>query len=272
MVRMQRLLMGATAAAVVASLAGGGAAAGQETLGDAPNEELVVTAQRVRQNLQSVPVAVTAVTGNELATRKLNDLTQIQLVAPSFQTTTDNAFSLRGVGSNIFLATVDSSVGVMVDDVSLGVPLFQSNGVFNDIARIEVLKGPQGILFGRNASAGLLNVVTNRPRLGETSGSFGLEYNNRDSAAGGNFGGVVRATLNLPVSETSALRINLLGSKQDPIAKAVITSPPDSHIDQDQTRLGARVKYLWEPDALTSLYMSADYSASEASVEFGTGR
>jgi iron complex outermembrane receptor protein len=256
---MQRLLIGAAAAAV-ASMAAGAAKAQEAASPGRSDEELVVTAQRIKQNLQVVPVSVTAVTGADLAARKLNDLTQIQLVAPSFQTTTDNAFSLRGIGSNIFLATVDSSVGVMVDDVSLGVPLFQSNGVFNDIARIEVLKGPQGILFGRNASAGLLNIVTNRPRLGETSGSFGVEYNNRDTAAGGHFGGVARATLNLPVSETAALRINLLGSKQDPIAKAIVTSPEGSKIDEDQTRLGARVKFLWEPDAETNLFVSADYS------------
>lgn len=257
--RMQRLFLG-TAAAAFASMAIGSAAGQQAQSSAESDEELIVTAQRVKQNLQTVPVAVTAVSGKELATRKLNDLTQIQLVAPSFQTTTDNAFSLRGVGSNIFLATVDSSVGVMVDDVSLGVPLFQSNGVFNDIARIEVLKGPQGILFGRNASAGLLSIVTNRPRLGETSGSFGVEYDNRDSAAGGHFGGVMRGTLNVPITENSALRINLLGSKQDPVAKAIIESPAGSHIDQAQTRLGATVKYLWEPDAETSLYVSADYS------------
>jgi iron complex outermembrane receptor protein len=148
----------------------------------------------------------------------------------------------------------------MVDDVSLGVPLFQSNGVFNDIARIEVLRGPQGLLFGRNASAGLLNVVTNRPRLRETSGTFGVEYDSRDTADGGNFGAIVRGTLNVPVTENSALRINVLGSHQDPIAKAIVTAPGGAKIDQDQKRLAARLKYLWEPSDATSLYATADYS------------
>jgi iron complex outermembrane recepter protein len=256
----QRLLVGTAALA----LAGLPAAQACAAAADAPRGvtvgEVIVTAQRVEQNLQSVPVAVTAVSGVELQTRKLNDLNQIQLVAPSFQTTTDNAFSLRGVGSNIFLPTVDSSVGVMVDDVSLGVPLFQSNGVFNDIARIEVLRGPQGLLFGRNASAGLLNIVTNRPRLRETSGAFGVEYDNRDTASGGRFGAIVRGTLNLPVTENSALRINLLGSHQDPISKATVVSPAGAHIDQAQKRVAARVKYLWEPSDATSLYAMADYS------------
>ncbi|MDZ4375726.1 MAG: TonB-dependent receptor [Phenylobacterium sp.] len=260
-----RLWVGAAAIAFGGLAAAGAQAQSASSEADGADSrntvaEVVVSAQRVEENLQKVPVAVTALTGAELSSRKLNDLTQITLVAPSFQTTTDNAFSLRGVGSSIFLPTVDSSVGVMVDDVSLGVPLFQSNGVFNDIARIEVLRGPQGILFGRNASAGLLHIVTNRPRLGETSGRLGVEYNNRDTADGGNFGGVLRGTLNLPVSENSALRINVLGSHQDPVAKAVITAPPGSKIDQDQTRLAARIKYLWAPSDSTDLYLTADYS------------
>lgn len=261
MSRKQRLLLSVAAASLATMTMA--VANAQEVQAGAADEEVVVTAQRVKQNLQDVPVAVTAITGAELSTRKLNDLTQIQLATPSFQTTTDNAFSLRGIGSNIFLPTVDSSVGVMVDDVTLGVPLFQSNGVFNDIARIEVLKGPQGILFGRNASAGLLNIVTARPVIGETSGSVGVEYNNRDSAEGGNFGGIIRGTVNVPVSETAALRINLLASTQDPIAKATILSPPGSNIDQDQTRIGGRVKFLWEPDSATNLFISADYSREQ---------
>lgn len=256
MSRKLALLMGA---AVVGAAASPAAAEDVASRG-ATVSEVVVTAQRVEQNLQQVPVAVTAVGGEELKSRKLNDLNQIQLVAPSFQTTTDNAFSLRGIGSNIFLPTVDSSVGVMVDDVSLGVPLFQSNGVFNDIARIEVLRGPQGLLFGRNASAGLLSVVTNRPRLGETSGAVGVEYNNRDTADGGDFGGIVRGTLNLPIGETAALRVNVLGSHQDPIAKAVVTAPAGSRIEQTQKRVAGRVKYLWEPSDATSVYAVADYS------------
>jgi len=255
----------------VAAIAFGGltvAGAQAQTVADGANraesrntvEEVVVSAQRLEESLQKVPVAVTAITGADLDSRKLNDLTQITLVAPSFQTTADNAFSLRGIGSSIFLPTVDSSIGVMVDDVSLGVPLFQSNGVFNDIARVEVLRGPQGILFGRNASAGLLHVITNKPRLGETSGRIGAEYNNRDTAEGGNFGGVLRGTLNVPVTENSALRINLLTSHQDPVAKAVVTAPAGSRIEQDQTRVAGRVKYLWEPTEATDFYVTADYS------------
>jgi iron complex outermembrane receptor protein len=76
--------------------------------------EIVVQAQRRSENLQSVPIAVTPISAEDLETRKLNDLATLTLVAPSFQITTDNAFTLRGIGSQIFAAQVDSSVGVSV--------------------------------------------------------------------------------------------------------------------------------------------------------------
>lgn len=220
--------------------------------------EIVVQAQRRSESLQEVPIAVTPISGDDLAARKLNDLATLTLAAPSFQITTDNAFTLRGIGSQIFIAQVDSSVGVSVDDVSLGVPLFMSNGIFNDVSQIAVLDGPQGLLFGRNASAGLLQIISNKPVIGQLAGDVGLEYDDRDTSPGGHFGGVAKATLNLPVSSDSALRINILESYQDPIVKAVVDTSPD--LQQDQTRLGLKAKYLWTPSDETTVYAIADYS------------
>jgi iron complex outermembrane recepter protein len=220
--------------------------------------EIIVTAQRRSEDLQSVPVAVTPISAQDLATRKLEDLTQLTLAAPSLQITTDNAFTLRGVGSQIFTEQIDSSVGVSVDDVSLGVPLFMSNGIFNDVAQIAVLDGPQGLLFGRNASAGLLQIVTNKPVLNQLSGDAGLEYDDRDTSPGGHFGMVARGTLNLPVSANSALRINVLGSDQDPVVKQVVDTSPNAQLNQ--SRVGLKAKYLWLPTDDTTVYVIGDYS------------
>jgi iron complex outermembrane receptor protein len=256
---LKKLMMGAALAALAtAPTASAWAQTGDTAKTSGGLETVVVTAERKEENLQSVPASVTAITADDLDTRKLNDLTQITLATPSFELTTDNAFTLRGIGSTIFLSTVDSSVGVMVDDVSLGSPIFQSNGIFNDLARIEVLEGPQGLLFGRNASAGLLQIVTNKPVLGETSGMANVEYDGRDSAPGGQLGAVFRGTLNLPVTDDSALRINVLGSFQNPIAKANLNLSPNAQLNQ--TRLAAKAKYLWEPDDDTSVYFIGDYS------------
>ncbi len=221
-------------------------------------QDIVVTAQRVSQNLQKVPLAVSVVDGEQLASRKLNDLAQLTVAVPSFQTSGDNAFAIRGVGSLLFQANIDSSVGVAVDEVSLGVPLFMSNGILDDIARVEVLQGPQGLLFGRNASAGLLNVVSNRPRLDRVEGAASVHMDWRDKVPGNALGFVTRGTINLPLTPTLALRVNALYSDQGPIADRVVGQPAKS--DDDQRRLAGRAKLLFEPTDRASLYVIGDYS------------
>lgn len=221
--------------------------------------EIVVYAQRIREGLQHVAVADTPLTAGDLGTRKLHDLTQIKTAIPSLETTNDNEFTLRGIGSQIFRDNVRSSVGVMVDDVSLGVPLFMSNGAFVDMQQVEVLTGPQGLLFGANTSAGLINIITKKPRLGEFGGNASFEYDDRDTAAGGHFGIVATGVLNVPVSSDSALRLDLLHSVQDPLAKATI-APGTKNVQLQQTRTMVKLKYLWEPSDAFSLYFIGDYS------------
>lgn len=231
-------------------------AAGQQ-IDDAGVGEIIVQAQRTEQSLQKVPVAVTPVSGADLETRRLRDLAQLTLAVPSLEVGNDNTFTIRGIGSQIFASNVDSSVGIMVDDVSLGVPIFMSNAAFVDIGQVEALTGPQGLLFGRNSSAGLLNIVTKKPQLGETSGDFNLEYQNRD-APGGHFGIAGTAILNVPTGANSALRFNVLYSNQDPVAKAIVNK--SSNYQDNQTRLMGKVKWLWEPSDGTSVYLIGDYS------------
>lgn len=219
--------------------------------------DIIVRAQRVAQRLQDVPVAVTPVGAKELENKRLHDLPQLTLAVPALEVTTDNAFTLRGIGSQIFSANVDSSVGVMVDDISLGVPVFMSNAAFVDVDQVEVLTGPQGLLFGRNASAGLMNIITKRPVIGKTGGEFNLEYDNRD-APGGHFGMVGTGVLNIPTGSNSALRINVLESVQDPIAKVVVSTSPN--LQDKQVRTMGKLKWLWEPTDATSVYFIGDFS------------
>lgn len=176
--------------------------------GDAVSQDgdIVVTAQRRSESLQSVPVSVTAITADALSSRNLNDLTQISTAAPSLQIGADNTFSVRGVGTLAFAQTIDSSVAVALDDVNLGRP-YLAGSLFNDVERVEVLNGPQGLLFGKNASAGLLNVVTTRPRLGEWGSITDLEFGKRATPGTSNgdaWSVIARETLNIPFGETSA--------------------------------------------------------------------
>lgn len=130
-------------------------------------EEIVVTAQKREQNLQTVPVAVTALSSEAIANNRLADFSDLTRAAPSLtitQTTSspNNSIILRGIGTFAFSIGVEPSVAVIIDDM----PVVQQAQAFDNLAdleRIEVLKGPQGTLFGKNSSAGVVNIVTKDP-------------------------------------------------------------------------------------------------------------
>ena len=130
-------------------------------------EEIVVTAQKREENLQDVPVSVTALSAESLANNRITDFTDLTRAASSLTVTQatsspNNSIILRGIGTFAFSIGVEPSVAVIVDDL----PVVQQAQAFDslgDVQRIEVLKGPQGTLFGKNASAGVVNIVTKDP-------------------------------------------------------------------------------------------------------------
>jgi len=130
-------------------------------------EEIVVTATKRAKSVQDVPVAVTAVDAQTIEAMRIDEFTDITRVSPSLTVNrgdwaTNSGFSLRGVGTNVFSINIEPSVAIVVDDV----PLVRSSQAFSDlldIERIEVLRGPQSTLFGKNASAGVVHVVTQAP-------------------------------------------------------------------------------------------------------------
>lgn len=132
---------------------------------DAGLEEIVVTAQRRRENLQDVPISVTAITANNLAAGGIQGLSQISQVVPSVQITRSGPgaiFFIRGVGNSSGGTGEEGANAFYLDGVYLG-DLTQAATDFNNIERIEVLKGPQGTLFGRNSTGGLVHVITRDP-------------------------------------------------------------------------------------------------------------
>jgi iron complex outermembrane recepter protein len=130
-------------------------------------EEIIVTAQKREQNLQNVPVSVTALSAESLANNRISDFADLTRAASSLTVTQatsspNNSIILRGIGTFAFSIGVEPSVAVIVDDL----PVVQQAQAFDslgDVQRIEVLKGPQGTLFGKNASAGVVNIVTKDP-------------------------------------------------------------------------------------------------------------
>ncbi len=249
------MLMASASAAVLAlpAVAREPAPVAQQTA-DQDIDEIIVTAQRREESIQDVPVAVTVITADALASRQIDSASEIYLAAPSVQFGGEGDFSIRGVGTLSFAPSLESSVAIAVDDVNLGRPGL-GVGTFDDVARVEALSGPQGLLFGKNASSGLINIVTRRPELGKFGGTFDLEATLRDTTPGDGKGIVARGTINIPVGEKSALRVNTRYSYQNPITKNI----GPGLVDENSRDWGFRVKFLSQPTDNLEIYLIGEY-------------
>src|SRR6478672_9640656 len=187
--RLTNLLRSTVSAAVVGACAFGiaGTASAQQTPQDQPTtiDDLIVTAQKREQNLQDVPIVVTTLSAETLQDAGVRDIKDLQILTPGMTVTSTSSESsttarIRGVGTVGDNPGLESSVGIVIDGVyrsrnSVGF------GDLGELARIEVLKGPQGTLFGKNTSAGVINIITTAPtfsrsvRAEATFGNFGAK-------------------------------------------------------------------------------------------------
>lgn len=144
--------------------------------------EIVVTAQNREQNVQDVPIAISVVTGDKLESQGVTDFTAVQRAAPSVQITSDTTLtkvSIRGVGTLGHGPTSDQSIAVNIDGEYINRPTILNAAIF-DLDRVEVLRGPQGTLYGRNSTGGAVNFITRKPgtdfavNLAATYGSYNL--------------------------------------------------------------------------------------------------
>lgn len=226
--------------------------------------EIIVTATRRSERLQDVPISVTAVQGDKLTQRGVTNPEELTRVTPTLTSMSGAAntqgtnFSIRGVGTGSFQRTIESSVATVIDDVTLIRP---EMGVlnFNDIDQVEVLNGPQGMLFGKNASAGVVSIRTKNPVLGETSGKVGGEfsqYNTQNHTQEYRLSGI----LNLPVSSTMAARFNVLLDHKTAMYKNLVANP---RFEDGVRQITASGKLLWEPTDRLSILIAGDYMDSK---------
>ena len=157
-------------------------------------EEIVVTAQKREQSLQDVPISVTAVDGSFIEMTNAADLAEVSLYVPNVRVDADDLGSpqlfIRGFGTNAFNPSFESSVGFVQDEIFFGRPAYFTESMF-DIERVEVLRGPQGTLFGKNTIAGVFNVTSRGPsELFEGDARYTYGENNAhrlEAGAGGMF-------------------------------------------------------------------------------------
>jgi iron complex outermembrane receptor protein len=225
-------------------------------------EEIVVTAQKRSESLQKVPVAVTAFSGAALESRGLTNIVDMASITPGLQLLSGGggivAPFLRGIGNTSNSVGNESSVAVYVDGVYF---TRLPPGFFSlaNIERVEILKGPQGTLFGRNASGGVIQIVTPDPSH-TTSVKGHIGYGSYDT-----FRGDVYATTGL--TDTVALDISLSGTKQGDGYGRNITTGNRANYQDDFT---ARSKLLFEPSDGTKIVLSGFYSYSNAGLQGNT--
>ncbi|HET6526318.1 TonB-dependent receptor [Sphingopyxis sp.] len=226
----------------------------------AAGDEIIVTATRREERLQDVPLSVTAVSGESLAQSGLKEVSDIQYLAPNITFSATNpvsnggGYQIRGVGTQTYDSGVEQTVGLVIDGVVIGLSRDPGSTGFADIERIEVLRGPQGTLFGKNSSAGVIQVVTKRPRMDDASFSLDLKYGERNDR-------VVQASANVPLDDTLALRISGYSNGQDGAIPYVLAP---SHAVGDRRNNGVRAKLLWEPSDTLSFLLSGEYQTAFA--------
>jgi iron complex outermembrane recepter protein len=213
-------------------------------------EDIVVTAQRRRERVQSVPIAITAFTAETLAARGVTnalDLTQFVPNLVGLNNTglgTANAYYLRGVGNTESIATFDPPVGTYVDDIYISRQNANNFNLF-DVERVEVLRGPQGILFGRNTTGGAITVHMREP--GEKLGGYAeAGYGSYDAK-------LLRAGIDLPVSDSFGLKVSGYWQEDDGWVRNTVTNERANNNNGWGLRVGAKAK-LSESASWTGSY------------------
>jgi len=243
-----------TKAVSISMLALAGGLSGQAWAQDtqvAPEEardtvgEIIVTAQRRAENIQEVPIAITALTGADLAAARIEDSKDLQFNAPNVTLSANRNITIRGVGSASFGGTGDTNIGVLVNGVFL-----QSGstfGEFFDMERIEVLRGPQGTLFGRNTTGGVINFITKRP----TDRFEGFVDAQLENYRGVRLSGAI----NVPIADGISQRFSANYIKRDGYTRNLFDNSRIDGRDQYTLRSSTRI----EPTDTTTVDLTLTY-------------
>ncbi|MEN7535601.1 TonB-dependent receptor [Aurantiacibacter flavus] len=219
-------------------------------------QQIVVTAQKRAQSLQDVPVSVQVVGGDMLQSRSESSVESLKKFDPSIQLdqgseAASSGLRVRGIGTQSYSRGVEQSVAVVKDGV-VAVDTAAALLDFNDVERVEVLRGPQGILFGKNASAGLLNITTKGPTFfNEVGGQVSYGSNNLLQMNG---------YLSGPVSDNVAVRVAGFRNTMDPLLENGLEGGPGMN---DRNDWGVRGKVLFEPTADFSALLTWDHVERE---------
>ena len=219
-------------------------------------EEVVVTAQRRAQSLQEVPIAVSAFDAAALERLQIEQFTDLQFSTPNVTYSkanfTGNNFQIRGIGNALVAASSDSGVGIHVNDLPLNAPRLFELPYF-DIERIEILRGPQGTLFGRNATGGVVNMITNKP--GDAfEASTEVELGDYSSTR-------AEGMVNIPLTDDLFARFAGIVTKRDGYTENLFTG---NDVD-DRDSYAVRAALRWLPTDATTVDFMASWFDEDSS-------
>ena len=242
-------------------------AASQQAASDEPvagqqfDEEIVVTARHREEDVTAVPISISAVGGEAIEERRIDTLQELEHAVPNLVfgetgTSGETFVGLRGIGDFSRNIGFDTRVGVYIDGVFAGQSLAVDQGLA-DVAQIEVLRGPQGTLFGKNSSSGAINIITNRPELGRTSGRLTLGFGNLDNVYG-------NGLINVPLGDKASLRVSAVEQNQDGYIRNLLDGK--KLMSNDHTLGRARLRI--QPSESTDINLSIDVRQQDNDLLF----
>lgn len=220
-------------------------------------EEIIVTATKRAESVQEVPVAINVVDATTIEAMGIDEYSDLTKISASLTMNrgdwaTNSGFSLRGIGTNVFSTNIDPSVSIIVDDVAV-VRSAQAFSDLSDINRIEVLRGPQSTLFGKSASAGVINIITNSPG-DEFNGKVQASTTDDDETS-------ISATIGGPLSDTIGFRISAFDKDRADGHIKNLTNNADVNGSESS---GIRGKLVWDMTDSLSATLSVEHSESES--------
>ena len=215
-------------------------------------EEVIVTAEKRSESLQTVSQAVTAITNTELENKNINSFVDLSTIVPGVTVAKNEGYktviSIRGVGNETNQNAIAApSVAYHMDGIFIASP-FSLQTDFIDVQRIEVLRGPQGTLFGQNSTGGAINVISNMPNSDErktkadvTIGDYGLKK--------------IRATSNIPISDSVSTKLSFVSTERDGFSKNITTG---QDLD-DASNISIRSDWMIELSDTSTLRVFGQY-------------
>jgi iron complex outermembrane receptor protein len=227
-------------------------------------EEIVVSSQRTQESLQDVPISVTALGGADLERRQITNTLDLISQVPNLIGSNNvglgsaTSFFLRGVGQDESISTSDPAVGTYIDGVYIARQI-NNNSYLYDIERIEVLRGPQGTLYGRNTSGGAVRVITRKPE-DSAKGYIDLSYGDYDRYD-------AKAMLNVPFTDTLSFRLNAFALAQNEGFIDDLTTGEEYWAPEGY---GARAQLRYTPSDTVDMTLSVDYADEKGTEVIGS--